>query len=198
MLNSISGRLTFVSMDCAGIDTSGVEWQLDCSATTVSRLPPVGSELRLFTYMHHNQDVMRLFGFFTVRERELFLHLVTVNGVGPSLARKILSGAEPEQFIEALDAGDLSVLEAIPGLGVKTAQKILLQLRGKLSMTEGGAGAAPTELNEVVTSLKAMGFDVKRAEKTVALLLKEAEIRELSGEERDKEILRRSIIDLSR
>ena len=131
MVNSIRGILTFKAPGLAGMETGGVEWALEVSATSLSRLPALGAEVRLYTHLHHVQDSMRLYGFADIDERRLFLALLSVSGVGPALARKILSGTTPERFIAALETEDIESLGAIPGLGKKTAQKIVLQLRGE-------------------------------------------------------------------
>lgn len=139
-----------------------------------------------------------MFGFSSVDERRLFLALLTVNGVGPSLARKILSGTTPDRFLAALDAEDLSTLGSIPGLGKKTAQKIVLQLRGKLiDDSEESASGGSIEARDVIEALTAMGFDSRGSGKAVSAILEDPDIAMLAGEAREKEILRRAIIALS-
>ena len=197
MVNSIRGILTFKHSDTLGVETGGVEWALEVSTTTLSTLPPPGREVRVFTYLHHTQDVMKMYGFASAEERHIFLALLTVNGVGPSLARKILSGITPQAFQAALDMEDLAVLERIPGLGKKTAQKIVLQLRGNLVKDDEGSGGVPSEAKDVVEALTAMGFDSRGALKAVEEIFADSEVLSLSGEEREKEVLRRAIISLS-
>lgn len=197
MVNSISGTVTFKSSDHVGIETSGIEWSLETSTTTLSLLPVSGEKTRIYTYLHHSQDSMRLFGFATLEERRLFLALLTVNGVGVSLARKILSGTSPEKFIQALDSEDLAALGSIPGLGKKTAQKIVLHLRGKLAEESEITGGEETSDKDVVNALISMGFDGRKAAKAVSEIINSPDISSLSGEEREKEILRRAIIIMS-
>lgn len=197
MVNSIRGILTFKSPDFLGIETGGVEWILEVSTTTLSALPGPGKEIRVFTYLHHTQDVMKMYGFANADERKIFLALLTVNGVGPSLARKILSGITPQAFQTALDSEDLALLERIPGLGKKTAQKIVLHLRGKLVDDDAEVFGAPSAAKEVVEALAAMGFDSRGALKAVEAILTDSEVSQLTGEEREKEVLRRAIISLS-
>ncbi|PIE04057.1 MAG: Holliday junction branch migration protein RuvA [Spirochaetales bacterium] len=195
MINSISGTLTFKAPEQCGVETGGIEWAVDTTATSLSLLPRQGEAVRLFTYLHHTQDQMRLFGFFSQEERRVFLSLITVNGVGPSLARKILSGTTPQRFQAAVDTEDLALLSSIPGLGKKTAQKIVLQLRGKLA--EESDALPPGESSEVAEALKAMGFESRLVSKAVAAVLEEVDKEALEGEEREKEILRRAIVALS-
>ena len=197
MVNSIRGILTFKAPGLAGIETGGVEWALEVSATSLSRLPALGAEVRLYTHLHHLQDSMRLYGFADIDERRLFLALLGVSGVGPALARKILSGTTPERFIAALETEDIESLGAIPGLGKKTAQKIVLQLRGKLTADEPAAASSPGEEREVIDALVSMGFDSRAAAKAVSTVLGDTAVAELTGEEREREILRRAIVALS-
>lgn len=195
MVNSINGILTFKSAGLIGIETSGVEWALETSSTSISSLPGIGSQVRVYTHLHHVQDSMRLYGFATVQERKLFLALLSVSGVGPSLARKILSGTSPERFTTAMESEDLDTLSSIPGLGKKTAQKIVLQLRGKL--TTEPSSDSPSMERDVVEALTAMGFEGKEVSKVVSAIISEDDISHLSGEAQEREILRRAIIALS-
>ena len=197
MVNSIRGIITFKSTDQLGLENSGIEWAIDTTTTTLSSLPGTGEEVRIFTHLHHSQDQMKMYGFASREERSLFLALLTVNGVGPSLTRKILSGTTPARFLVALDAEDLSSLGSIPGLGKKTAQKIILQLRGKLIDASENQAGASGESRDVVEALTAMGFDSKSALKAVSAILEEDDIRSLGSDEREKEVLRRAIIAMS-
>ncbi|VDA99837.1 Holliday junction DNA helicase RuvA [Olavius algarvensis spirochete endosymbiont] len=197
MLNSIRGTLTYKSEDQVGVDCGGLEWAIDTTSTSISSLPQVGEEVLVYTHLHHTQDLMKLFGFSTFEERRLFLALKTVNGVGVSLARKILSGTTPSRFLRALDSEDLSVLERIPGLGKKTAQKIVLQLRGSLVDADDLEGVVSSQEKEVVDALVAMGFESKAAGKVVSSILRSPELYDLSSNEREKEILRRAIVAMS-
>ena len=92
MINSITGILTFRTAEQVGLENGGMEWAIETTATTLSALPGRGEQVRIYTYLHHTQDQMKMYGFGTVEERSSFLALLSVNGVGPSLARKILSG----------------------------------------------------------------------------------------------------------
>jgi len=197
MLNSIRGTLTYKSEDQIGVDSGGLEWAVDTTYTSISQFPRVGEEILVYTYLHHTQDMMKLFGFFSFEERRLFLALKTVNGVGVSLARKILSGTTPARFLKALDSEDLTVLERIPGLGKKTAQKIVLQLQGTLISTDVAESVIPSQEKDVVDALVAMGFEYKAASRAVSSILRSPELVGLSSDEREKEILRRAIVAMS-
>lgn len=195
MVNSITGILTSKSHLSIGLENAGIEWAIETSATTLSLLPQIGTEVRIYTFLHHTQDTMRLYGFQSIAERTLFLALISVGGVGPALAKKILSGTTPQLFHEAMEREDVESLARIPGLGKKTAQKIVLQLRGKL--TEDKAETGTSETQEVIEALAAMGFDTRSASKAVSSILADPQIGNLASEEREKEILRRAIVYLS-
>jgi len=193
MVNSISGTLTFKSSEQLGLETGGIEWAIDTTAATLSGMPALGNKVRVYTYLHHTQDQMRMYGFGQQDERAMFLALLSVSGVGPSLAKKILSGISTDRLRMALDNEDLATLSAVPGLGNKTASKIVLHLRGKLATVEDGEG----KVQEVIDALVAMGYEMKSVRKVVTALLNESEIASLSQEEREKTILRRAIVELS-
>jgi Holliday junction DNA helicase RuvA len=197
MVNSIRGTLTFKSFDQAGVETGGVEWAIDTTVTTISALPSPGKEVKIYTYLHHTQDQMKMYGFLSKEERTMFLALLTVNGVGPSLARKILSGITPDRLMAALDTEDLATLSTVPGMGRKTAQKIVLHLRGKLADDGNPAGSADDDVREVIQALTAMGFDARGAGKVVSAILNDEAVSTLPRDRREKEILRRAIVELS-
>jgi len=193
MVNSISGTLTFKSSEQLGVETGGIEWAIDTTAATLSGMPALGNKVRVYTYLHHTQDQMRMYGFSQQEERAMFRSLLTVSGVGPSLAKKILSGISTDRLRMALENEDLAALSAVPGLGNKTASKIVLHLRGTLAGPEDAEGKA----REVIDALVAMGYEMKNARRVVTSLWNESEIASLSQEEREKTILRRAIVELS-
>ncbi len=210
MFHSLTGDLTAKKPDRIYLAVGGIEWEIPVTASSLNRFPPVGQRVRVFTYLHHREDGMTLFGFAGEQERSVFLDLITVNGVGPKAALKILSGIPVRDFIEALDGEDVTRLSRIPGLGRKTAQKIILALRDKLTLEpgeeEGDPGDAPAgdreggavSRREIVASLKEMGFDRRKAEAAVDKISGLAPVLELPAADREAEILRRSIIELSR
>ena len=132
MFNSITGRLSEKRADAICIDTGGVEWELSVPARSVDDFGRIGDEARAFAWLHHYDDGMRLYGFPTESDRQVFRELMKVEGIGPKQAMRILSGIKPEALGAALDAGDLGALQAIPGVGPKLAQKMMLALKGKL------------------------------------------------------------------
>lgn len=199
MINSIRGLITAKGAASVFLDNRGVEWELAASAMTLSALPAVGQEARIFAWLYHREDSMSLFGFASERERALFLDLISVSGVGPKGALKILSSVRLDQLILYLEEGNVEGLASLPGLGKKTAQKILLQLKDKLSWSDGpGSGAVPAgPEGEWVESLSAMGYERRRVLSVVKKLLKDEEISALPVERKEQEILRRAIVELS-
>lgn len=195
MFNSLSGRLTETTAYGVRIETAGVEWDLETSAQTISAVARAEGTVRLFTYLHHREDIMRLYGFHSPVERALFLELLKVSGIGPKQALRILSGAGSDRLPAILEAGDVDSLAALPGLGRKTAQKILVTLQGKLSLGDGAAGATPG--GEIVAALVDMGFDRKAAQSAANAAEKSVADENLNEAQREAEILRRAIIALS-
>ena len=137
MFNSLTGEITYKGEERLCLQTGGVEWELVVSRRALDRLPKVGEVARVFTHLVHREDIMRLYGFCDNAERSLFLDLLKVEGVGPRGALKMLSGVDREQFTQALDRDDVDALSTVPGVGKKTAQKIILALKGKKKVPIG-------------------------------------------------------------
>ncbi len=197
MFNSIQGRLSEKRADSVCIDTGGVEWEIAVPARSVDDFGALGDEAKAYTWLHHYEDGMRLFGFPSREERTVFLELMKVEGIGPKQALRILSGIRPEALDAALCSDDLAALQRIPGVGPKLAQKMLLALKGKLVMRPdeagSGRGAPGGEWADLVRAFADMGFDRKRAEKAVAALAPEVP----KGPDRERELFRRVLLDLS-
>lgn len=192
MFNSLTGTVTGRSPGSLYVTVGGVEWDLDVSALTLRELSTATGEVVIYTYLYHREDQMRLFGFSTTSERQVFLELIKVSGVGPKAAIKLLSAASPAEIIRALEAEDVAALSRLPGVGKKTAQKIILSLRGSLAVEPGESGGRAQEL---VASLVEMGFEKAAAARTVSRLLLESETQPTEQEE--SEIMRRAIVALS-
>jgi Holliday junction DNA helicase RuvA len=178
------------------IDVGGVEWQLDISRHSIGLLPRPGEIIKLFTYLHHAEDQHYICGFVDREERQVFLQLLKVQGIGPKAALKILSGTTPARLITMLEAGDIAGLEQIPGLGKKTSQKVLLTLQGKLVLNQTTIEIPSNEPDQdIIQALIDMGFDRKAA--TAAVTRLSIELTNLHGATREQELLRRSIIELT-
>lgn len=200
MFNSLRGILTEKRVDTVCLENSGgVEWSLDVSQTTLNQLPPIGREARLFTWLLHRDDQMKLFGFFTTRERDLFEDLLSVNGVGPKGALKVLSLVPAETLAECIEQEDVETLCRVPGLGRKTVQKIILQLKGKLLSVSSLDGPGEiTREGEVLEALVAMGFDRKEVKTVLTELLKKEDNRKFLEEGEEQNLMRQAIVLLSR
>jgi Holliday junction DNA helicase RuvA len=191
MFNSVTGEITYKGEERLCVQTGGVEWELVVSRKALDRLPPVGQIARIYTFLVHREDAMRLYGFSDPAERALFLDLQKVDGVGPRGALKMLSGVDREQFSRALEQDDLDALSSVPGVGRKTAQKIILTLKGKLTPTTETQGRS-TE-NDITTALVGMGFDRKTAKAAVLQALKSIDSRQVKGEELERELFKRAV-----
>jgi Holliday junction DNA helicase RuvA len=188
MFNSLTGEITFKGDERLCLSIGGVEWDLTASRKALEKLPPVGQVARIYTHLVHREDAMRLYGFCDQAERALFLDLQKVEGVGPRGALKMLSGVDREQFSQALDRDDLDALSAVPGVGRKTAQKIILTLKGKL--TPIGEPLSRSAEDDISEALVGMGFDRKIARSAASSALKSLGERNLKGEELDRELLK--------
>jgi Holliday junction DNA helicase RuvA len=194
MFNSLRGQITGKSGDALLLLTGGVEWDLTVPATDLAKFPLPGEEGLVYTWLYHREDQMKLFGFVSAQRRSTFLELLKVEGIGPRGAVKILGGIEQEELEKALETQDLARLEAVPGLGKKTAQKMILALKGKLSSTQGTAFQGPYA--ELVEALAGMGYDKKAAAEALAkaeTLLPQG----ISPAEKEKQLFKRAIIQLS-
>jgi Holliday junction DNA helicase RuvA len=195
MFNSIRGIITEKTGDALHIDTGGVEWDIAVPASDLGRLPPEGKEGRVFVWLYHREDQMKLYGFADDIRRTTFLELLKVDGIGPKGALKILGGISQEELERALEAEDLGRLEAVPGLGKKTAQKMILTLRGKL--THASAASRETSpYGELAEALAGMGYDRKAA--TEALSKAETALPPgLTETEKEKALFKQAIMYLS-
>jgi Holliday junction DNA helicase RuvA len=120
------------------IDCGGVGYRLAVSAQTLSKLPALGERASLHTHLIVRDDALALYGFATEEERELFLMLLSVQSVGPKVALAVLSGAPPAELLSSLAAGDTDRLQAVPGIGKRTAERIIVELREKVGASLGG------------------------------------------------------------
>ena len=168
MIASIAGTLIEILPDGAVVDVHGVGYRLHMPSTATAALPPKGKEIRAHTHLHVREDAMTLYGFSTVEQRDLFAVLLGVNGIGPKGALAVLSVYSPEAFRKALVTEDLDALTLIPGVGKKTAARMILELREKLALPElevvpGGNGTGRAALVEVKGALLNLGYTLAEA-----------------------------------
>ncbi|GMO12622.1 MAG: Holliday junction branch migration protein RuvA [Treponemataceae bacterium] len=208
MFNSIYGKISAKSPRILCIETGApesgcIEWELNVADTTLDALPSVGAAVRIYTWLLHREDSMQLFGFSSPAERALFFDLLKVDGVGPKAALKIMSSISSEQLITALDNEDLSRLESVNGIGKKTAQKMLLTLKGKLTFSDERAGAQKTHAwQDVVVALSNMGYDKRECERVILAIAEELQKEDATFGGKTKSaqeelLFRRAIIELA-
>lgn len=188
MINSINGKFTGAEDGFVHILTpGGVEYEMECSQNTINVLLGLSEEerkhVRILTHFLHSENGMYLYGFMTEEERYCYREITKVNGIGSKVALKVLSSITVKDFISALDRQDVKRLSALPGLGAKTAQKLILQLRNILVLEEEdeekgdqGRSSRGFEFTDLVDSLVDMGYDKKRVREEVSRLLKTHEM----------------------
>ncbi|MDR3312256.1 MAG: Holliday junction branch migration protein RuvA [Spirochaetaceae bacterium] len=209
MFNSLSGTITGKQPRLVYLETQGIEWEIAVSDTTLNQLPRLGESARVYTWLYHREDTMALFGFASVRERSLFWDLLKVEGIGAKGALKIMSSIAAEQLENALENEDLTRLETVPGIGKKTAQRMMLALKGKLSFGSspwapqtGTGNPAAQPWQDVIVALSNMGYDKRDAEAAVirltADLAQDAHWGGLAKSAQEEILLRRGIVELAR
>lgn len=172
MIAFLNGILHSKNEDELVINVSGVGYRAEISTQTFSTLPEPGKELRILIYHHFTESDQRLFGFATAKEKNLFERLITVKGIGPKLGLTILSGMPAPKLLEAIVTQDTGSLSGIPGIGKKTAERMVLELKDKLFDESGpsivtGSTESRSKYEEAVSALEALGFKKKDAEQAV-------------------------------
>ena len=174
MISHLRGRLLSLTPELAVVDVHGVGYAVSLPLPTYYEVQkqPAGAEVSFFIHTHVREDALALYGFWTERERALFERLITVSGVGPRLARAILSGLPPEVLLGALAAGDVARLTRIPGAGKKTAERLVLELREKAAELAAAPAATSAALEpddeDLLVALVNLGYRRADAEKALA------------------------------
>ena len=170
MITHIQGRLVEKTPTEVIIDCGGVGYHINISLHTYSLLPQ-SEQIKLFTYLLVKEDSHTLFGFVEKSEREIFKMLLSVSGIGASIARTMLSSLEPKQIIQAIANGDVGTIQSIKGIGGKTAQRAILDLKDKVlklyDLDEVSSMYNNTNKDEALSALEVLGFNKKLAEKVV-------------------------------
>lgn len=172
MIAHLRGKLLAKHPNQAIVETHGVGYDVVISVPTFSEMPAAGSEVALHIHTHVREDALSLYGFLRLGEKLLFEKLLTVSGIGPKLAITILSGMPAEEMVAAIRGGDVTRLTRIPGIGKKTAERMVLELRDKLPLAAGAAEAATTPASpveeDVISALVNLGYQRAAAEKALA------------------------------
>jgi Holliday junction DNA helicase RuvA len=176
MIAHLRGKLLAKHPNQAIVETSGVGYEVNISVPTFSELPANGSEVALYIHTHVREDVIALYGFLRPTDKQLFEKLMTVSGIGAKLAITILSGMAADELASAIRSNDLARLTKIPGIGRKTAERMVLELRDKLPSMAGVSvtttpAITPVE-EDVLSALVNLGYQRPAAEKVLASVIK--------------------------
>ncbi|HEX3144371.1 MAG TPA: Holliday junction branch migration protein RuvA [Pyrinomonadaceae bacterium] len=207
MIAHLSGTLLAKQPTSAIVDVGGVGYEVVIPLSTFYELGENGAQVQLRIYTHVREDALQLFGFKTARERELFLQLISVNGVGPSLAIKLLSGMNADEIIASIRTNNLVRLVAIPGVGRKTAERLVVDLRDKIAalsspaleeefaakaVAAGELASTESMRDDAMSALANLGYQRAAAEKAVKNAIDEG------GDLSVEVILRRSLRSLAK
>jgi holliday junction DNA helicase RuvA len=165
MIGRITGTLADKTPPTLLVDAHGVGYEIDVPMSTFYNLPPAGAEVTLLTHFVVREDAQQLFGFLTPSERAAFRELIRIGGVGPRTALSVLSGLSVDELAQAVARQDAVRLTKVPGIGKKTAERLLLELKGKLApdMTSPAAGAPDEHQADIVQALLALGYNERDA-----------------------------------
>jgi Holliday junction DNA helicase RuvA len=176
MIAHLRGKLLAKHPNQAVVETAGVGYDVTITVPTFSDLPAVGAEIALHVHTHVREDQIALYGFLRPSEKLLFEKLITVSGIGPKLAVTILSGMAADEMVGAIRGNDVARLTRIPGIGRKTAERMVLELRDKLpevSLTIPAAPPVSAVEEDVLSALVNLGYQRAAAEKVLAALPKD-------------------------
>ncbi len=176
MIAHLEGLLFKKSTQSAIINTGGVGYEVFIPLSTFYCLPEKDEKTRLYIFTHVREDALLLFGFNTLLEKEIFLMLISVSGIGPKLAINILSGIGPKELLEAIASGDALLLQAIPGVGKKTSERIALELKDRANKICSRESYLPADdhefkdnrmLDDALSALQNLGYPKKIAERAI-------------------------------
>ncbi len=188
MFYSLTGKLIHTEAYLAVVECGGVGYRCMTSLTTLSCLPPAGERVTLYTHLNVREDALDLFGFYSMNELDAFKKLIGVSGVGPKSALAILSDMTPDRLALCIASGDAKSLTRAPGVGVKLAQRLILELKAKISKAElaSGVGEAAVQIgadgsgmNEAAAALCTLGYSQSQAAEALAGLAADLPVDEL-------------------
>jgi Holliday junction DNA helicase RuvA len=176
MITHIRGKLIEKNPTNAIVEANGIGYWLNISLNTYTQISDSES-IFLYTYLSVKEDSHTLYGFSTKIEREIFKLLISVSGVGPSIARTMISSMTTDEIQHAIASGNVSLIQSVKGIGAKTAQRVLVDLKDKISKTyaidEVSVGENNTNKNEALSALEVLGFNKKQSEKVIDQILKQ-------------------------
>ena len=190
MITQLKGRLVEKSPTDVVIDCNGVGYMVHISLNTFSKLTDSES-ITLFTHLQVKEDSNTLFGFYEKTERNLFRQLISVSGIGASTARTMLSSLTPKEIQSAIISGNVSIIQSVKGIGLKTAQRVIIDLKDKVSLISGNdefiGNISNTNQDEALSALEVLGYSRKHTNKVIETLLNNSP--EMSVEELIKSAL---------
>ncbi|MFL2608086.1 MAG: Holliday junction branch migration protein RuvA [Flavobacteriaceae bacterium] len=191
MITHLKGKLVEKSPTNVVIEVNGIGYWVNISLTTFSQIPD-NENIKLFTHLQIKEDSHSLYGFYSKKEREIFRLLISVSGVGTSTARTMLSSLNPQQVVEAISSNNVSIVQSVKGIGSKTAQRLIIELRDKIlkiyNLDETYANSNNTTREEALSALEVLGINKKSSERLVDNIIKENQ--DISVEEIIKETLK--------
>lgn len=188
MIYSVNGKLIYKDDTVAVVECAGVGYRCQTSLSTLNALPPIGSQVMLYTYLHVREDTMSLYGFLDMNELNCFKMLISVSGVGPKVGLAILSANSPEQVALCVTTGDSKSLTRAPGVGLKTAQRIVLELKDKIASTVENKNLpylpdnfelSDDNISQAVSALVVLGYSQSEAAVAVSKLDSSLPVEEL-------------------
>ena len=191
MITHLKGKLVEKSPTNVVIEVNGIGYWVNISLTTFSQIPD-NENIKLYTHLQIKEDSHSLYGFYSKKEREIFRLLISVSGVGTSTARTMLSSLNPHQVVEAISSNNVSIVQSVKGIGSKTAQRLIIELRDKIlkiyDLDETYVNSNNTTREEALSALEVLGINKKSSERLVDKIIKENQ--DISVEEIIKETLK--------
>lgn len=194
MIHYITGTLVAKSPVTAVIESFGIAWELNIALSTYEKLPLLGEKTLLYSLLQFSQDQVRLYGFGSLAEKELFQKLTSVSGIGPKIAISVISTLSLSSFVRSIRNGEEHILTKVPGLGKKSAQRLIVELKDKVAdladnLDEVDKRTMDKDSMEVESALIALGFNPKDIRRELSLL--KAEEKDLTIEQTIKETIKR-------
>ena len=191
MITHLKGKLVEKSPTNVVIEVNGIGYWVNISLSTFSQIPD-NENINLYTHLQIKEDSHSLYGFYSKKEREIFRLLISVSGVGTSTARTMLSSLDPQQVVEAISSNNVSIVQSVKGIGSKTAQRLIIELRDKIlkiyDLDETYVNSNNTTREEALSALEVLGINKKSSERLVDNIIKENQ--DISVEEIIKETLK--------
>jgi len=177
MIGRLRGKIVDKSAEGAVLDVGGVGYDVALPLSTLAALPAQGEEVSLWIHTHVREDELKLFGFADRQDRTAFRTMLKVGGVGPKVALAVIGALSGDQLAKAVDAGDTRRLTAIPGIGKKTAERVILELGGKLDLGRGAGGGSggAAAFSELDSALRNLGFKPAEVDRAIAEIGKDGE-----------------------